>query len=206
MDISALLKKFGLELPEDKAGEFDKEFRQSWKHHTELDSKLKELDAARAELKTRDTQLTELKKVDASELQKRISELEDTNKTAQKQHESDMAALRKSTALKLALADKVYDPDDIIGRLDLEKIEMDGDKLKGTADDLLAPFKESKPYLFKPEAAAPVVKGAKPMEGLDPGTVDTGYQTRLSEARQSGNNTEAVRIISEAAQNGINLR
>jgi Phage minor structural protein GP20. len=116
-------------------------------------------------LKDRDKQLDELKKVDAAGLQSKIAELQESNKTAAAEHKAQMAQLQKTAALKLALAEKVHDPDDIITKLDLEKIEMEDGRLKSQVDDLLAPIKESKPYLFK---NAGVMKGAKPGDAGDP--------------------------------------
>jgi len=118
------------------------------------------------QIKERDTQLEELKKVDAEGLQAKIAELQEANKTADTEHKAQMATLQKTSALKLALADKVHDPDDIIGKLELDKVEFDGENMKTSVDDLLKPFKADKPYLFKTETNT--VTGTKPMGAADP--------------------------------------
>ena len=71
-----------------------------------------------------------------------------------------------------ALNGKVHDPSDIIGLLDLEKIDVDdAGNLKTDLDGLLKPIKESKAYLFTEPAkpGAPEIKGAKPAEPGAPG-------------------------------------
>ena len=72
----------------------------------------------------------------------------------------------------MALNGKVHDPSDIIGLLDLEKIDVDdAGNLKTDLDGLLKPIKESKAYLFTESAkpGAPEIKGAKPAEPGAPG-------------------------------------
>ena len=69
----------------------------------------------------------------------------------------------------MALNGKVYDPSDIIGLLDMDKIEVSDDgSLKTDLEGLLKPIKESKAYLFKEDPAKnpPPVRGATP---ADPG-------------------------------------
>ena len=69
----------------------------------------------------------------------------------------------------MALNGKVYDPSDIIGLLDMDKIEVGDDgNLKTDLEGLLKPIKESKAYLFKEDPAKnpPPVHGATP---ADPG-------------------------------------
>ena len=68
----------------------------------------------------------------------------------------------------MALNGKVYDPSDIIGLLDMDKIEVSDDgSLKTDLEGLLKPIRESKAYLFKEDPAKnPPVHGATP---ADPG-------------------------------------
>jgi len=104
----------------------------------------------------------------------------------QTKHKNEMAKIQKTTALKLALSDSVYDPEDIISRLELDKIEVDDNgSLKTKVDDLIKPIKESKPYLFKEtpkphETAPPTIKGAIPAE---PGKPDPNQNAGLDEVR-----------------------
>lgn len=88
--------------------------------------------------------------------------------TLQKTHAAELAKISKRSALQMALNGKVYDPSDIIGLLDMDKIEVSDDgSLKTDLEGLLKPIKESKAYLFKEDPAkTPPVHGATP---ADPG-------------------------------------
>lgn len=107
---------------------------------------------------------------DVAAAQQKLIELE-------KGYKAELNTIRRTSALKVGLAGKAHDPEDIIKLLDLDKIELDdAGNLKTSIDDLVGSIKESKPYLFVEEkpadagAATPVVKGAKP---ADPGTGGT---------------------------------
>ena len=85
-------------------------------------------------------------------------------------HTKAMTKLQKETALKLGLGASVYDPGDVIARLDLEKIELDDSgKLKGDLKELLKPIREAAPHYFKPEE-----KGGTQLRGASPGQVGGG--------------------------------
>ena len=95
--------------------------------------------------------------------------LKATIETLRTDHQKEIARIQKTTALRMALADKAHDPADIISLLDLDKIEVDdAGALKTDLESLLKPLKESKAYLFKTQEPAknPDIKGAKP---ADPG-------------------------------------
>ena len=87
-------------------------------------------------------------------------------------HDAEIKKISKNAALRMALNGKVHDPSDIIGLLDLDKIDVDDTgNLKTDLDPLLKPIKESKAYLFTEPAkpGAPDIKGAKPAEPGAPG-------------------------------------
>ena len=87
-------------------------------------------------------------------------------------HDAEIKKIRKNAALRKALNGKVHDPSDIIGLLDLDKIDVDDTgSLKTDLEGLLKPIKETKAYLFKedPKPGAPDIKGAKPAEPGAPG-------------------------------------
>ena len=87
-------------------------------------------------------------------------------------HDAEIKKISKNAALRMALNGKVHDPSDIIGLLDLDKIDVDDTgNLKTDLDGLLKPIKESKSYLFTEPAkpGAPDIKGAKPAEPGAPG-------------------------------------
>lgn len=87
----------------------------------------------------------------------------DTLKT---DHRKELARIQKDTAVRMALTGRVHDPADVLGLLDLEKIQIGEDGgLKTDLEGLLKPIQEAKPYLFKPDqepAAQPSLKGAQP--------------------------------------------
>lgn len=81
----------------------------------------------------------------------------------QETYDAEIARISKDAALRTALTGKVYDPADIIGLLDLAKVELDDSgNLKTNLDDMLKPIKESKAYLFKNEEQGQPIKGTSP--------------------------------------------
>jgi hypothetical protein len=130
---------------------------------------------AEDDLKDRDKQLEDLKKSsgDADALKKQIETLQGENKTAKEKYEADVKDLRLSTALKLALAGKVHDPDIVAGLLDKSKIEIDdAGGVKAGLDDQIKALQTSKGFLFVAEDGKPRFKGAKPPEGGGGGSGD----------------------------------
>lgn len=107
---------------------------------------------------------------DVAAAQQKLTDLESGYK-------KELASIKRTSAIKLGLAGKVHDPEDIIKLLDVDKIELDdAGNLKAPIDDLIKPIKESKPYLFvedKPAdpAKPPAVNGVKP---ADPGNGGAG--------------------------------
>lgn len=87
-------------------------------------------------------------------------------------HDAEIKKISKNAALRMALNGKVHDPSDIIGLLDLDKIDVDDTgSLKTDLEGLLKPIKETKAYLFKEESKPGTtdIKGAKPAEPGAPG-------------------------------------
>lgn len=100
------------------------------------------------QLKSRDDQLEELKKVDAEGLQQKIQDLQKANEDAEKEWQSKLDQQQFDFALKDALgAAKVRNPKAAQALLNLEAIKLDGDKLLGLEEQLKT-IKESDPYLF----------------------------------------------------------
>lgn len=92
-------------------------------------------------------------------------------------YKKELAGIKRTAAVKLGLAGKVHDPDDIIPLLEMDKIELDdAGNLKAPIDELVKSIKEQKPYLFvedKPTGTGgtPTIKGTKP---ADPGNGGKG--------------------------------
>ncbi|MEH7342746.1 phage scaffolding protein [Bacillus sp. JJ1532] len=139
-----------------------------------LDDKITELNEAKKEITTRDTQLEELKKVDAAGLQTKITELQQANETTKTEYEGKLKETQLTGALKLALAGKVHDADLVSGLIDKTKIELgtDGNVTKGL-DEQIKELQTSKSFLFVTETNIPGIKGATPPGG-DPNAGNNG--------------------------------
>ncbi len=88
-----------------------------------------------------------------------------TLETLKSAHKKEITSIRKDTALRMALSGQAHDPEDVIGRLDLDKIEVGEDgSLKTDLTELLRPIRESRPYLFQEQKQPerPPLKGANP--------------------------------------------
>lgn len=106
---------------------------------------------------------------DPAKIAEDVKAAKDKIDTLQTNHTAELARISKRSALQMALNGKVYDPSDIIGLLDMDKIEVGDDgALKTDLEGLLKPIKESKAYLFKedPSKNPPPVHGVTP---ADPG-------------------------------------
>ena len=103
------------------------------------------------QLTERDTQLEELKKVDAEGLQAKIDELQQTNETQKTEYENQLQQQAFYHKLESTLSKaKVKNTKAVKALLDTESIKLDGDKLLNL-DDQLEALKESDAYLFEQE-------------------------------------------------------
>lgn len=139
----------------------------------QLEDMESERDSLKAQLDERDTQLKELKKSvkDNEDLVSRLEQLEQDNKTAKESHEAELANLKKSNAIELALKDdKVRNVKALKPFLDIENIKYENDTLVGykeQIDKLRAD--EATAFLFETsEGAAPIIKGAEPAKNPPP--------------------------------------
>lgn len=99
----------------------------------------------------RDTQLEDLKKVDAEGLQAKINELQQQNDNTKTEYEEKLQKQAFDHKLEQALVTaNVYNPKAVKGLLNLDSIKLDGDKLLGF-DDQINGLKESDPNQFKQE-------------------------------------------------------
>lgn len=107
---------------------------------------------------------------DVAAAQQKLTDLESGYK-------KELSGIKRTAAVKLGLAGKVHDPEDIIKLLEMDKIELDdAGNLKAPIDELVKSIKEQKPYLFvedKPTGTGgtPTIKGTKP---ADPGNGGKG--------------------------------
>lgn len=204
--LKELLKKLGLDgtKVDEVTGEVSKELPKHFvpkSQYNDLSEARKKLEN---DLKDRDKQLEDLKKSagDNEALKKQIEQLQTDNKAAKEKYEAEVKDLRLGTAVKLALAGKVHDPDIVAGLLDKTKIELDDSgAIKGGLDDQIKALRESKAFLFVPEDKGGgqfQFKGAKPPEGGGAGGGGGGtdkaaeFGKRVADfAKQSASTSEA---------------
>jgi len=125
-----------------------------------------------ADIKKRDEQLEELKKIDAEGLKAEIEKLQQENKAAKEKYEAELKQLQLNNAIEKALiAAKAKNIKAVRALLDIEKIELDGENLKGL-EEQVKKLKESddSKFLFDIEEKTdkqPIFKGLSPGESKD---------------------------------------
>ena len=111
--------------------------------------------------------------------------------TLQTTHAAELAKISKRSALQMALNGKVYDPSDIIGLLDMDKIEVSDDgSLKTDLEGLLKPIKEpTRPRRDAgrswPEDAAGGRQGRRPRLPVNHTTINERNDTQWQELKLS---------------------
>lgn len=101
------------------------------------------------DIKDRDKQLEDLKKVDAQGLQAEIERLQGENQAAKEKYESDMKELTFTNAIKLAIAGKVHDEELVSELVDKTKLIIGDDGKIVGLDEQITSLKEGKAFLFK---------------------------------------------------------
>ena len=104
-----------------------------------------------ADIKVRDKQLEELKKIDAEGLKAEIERLQEENKAATEKYEAELKDIQLANAIKLAVAGKVHDEDLVSGLVDKTKLIIGDDGKIVGLDEQIASLKENKAFLFKSE-------------------------------------------------------
>lgn len=152
---------------------------------------------ANATIAERDKQITELGtfKGTAEELQKKVDELTTANTTAKTEYEAKLTKMSQESALKMAIAGKVHNVEDILPKLDVTKITFkDGAVVAGLVEQMDA-LKKSNPYYFKEDNSGRNLPGGwtpfgrNPDEGDGGGGVDADVEfgKNLAKAVSSGN-------------------
>lgn len=120
------------------------------------------------DIAARDTQLEALKKVDAEGLKVEIERLQSENKSAKEKFEGELKQLQINNAVEKALIGaKAKNVKAVKALLDLNGVELDGETVKGLADQLkkLQEGEDSK-FLFDSQGTQQF-KGIKPSESGD---------------------------------------
>lgn len=128
--------------------EFPKHAVPKDKYNTLAETKTK----LEKDIETRDTQLEELKKVDAEGLQKQIETLQEENKTSKENYDKELKDLQLTNAVKLALNGKVHDEDLASQLIKKEELILSEDGKVVGLDAQITSLKESKAFLFKEDA------------------------------------------------------
>jgi hypothetical protein len=117
---------------------------------TRLNDKIEELRVANETIGERDNQIADLipKAAGNENFQNEITQLQQANKTAKEQYETELAETRLINAMKLFLTGKVHNVDIAISQLDKSKVVLDesGNVKEGLEDQFTA-LKESMPFL-----------------------------------------------------------
>lgn len=128
------------------------------------------------QIETRDAQIKDLKKVDNEELQKKITELESTNKADKEKYEADLKKRDLDYALNNALKDAGAKNNVAVKALlqdFLNKAETEGEAdkfvIKGLNEEIEKLKKsEDSSFMFESkQEPTTVLNGAKPTEGTD---------------------------------------
>lgn len=185
--LKELLKNAGLDTAkiDTLVGDVNKELPKHFVPKDKFNEVSEARKAAEQSVTDRDKQLDQLKKEvgDNKDLQTKIQQLQDDNKTAKEKYEADLKDLQLTTALKLALGSDVHDADYAISQLDKSKIEIGEDgSIKAGLEDQVKSLRESKAFLFaeKPENTGLTFKGAKPAEGGKGGGEDNPIAAEIS--------------------------
>lgn len=197
--LKEILKNAGIS--DETIEKVDAEVRKELPKHFVPKSQYNDVSEARRKaeeaLAERDKQLESLKKSagDNEELRKQIEALQAENKAAKEKYGAELKDLRVTTAIKLAIAGQVHDPDLVAGLLDKSKIELDdAGNIKSGLDEQVKALRESKAFLFvQKEDKGPQFRGTTPADGRDQGAV--GIKNPWS--KEHFNLTEQARILRE---------
>lgn len=110
-NIFEIMKEYGLEVPEDKKADFEKNVLENYKTVSDYNNQKQKLDTANETIKANDTAIGDLKKqlegfkdVDVTELKNRISTLESEKETIKKEYDDKIADRDFNDILKDSIA------------------------------------------------------------------------------------------------------
>lgn len=191
MDKKKLLEKG---LTEEQAKEVLELVKTEYVDKTLLEQKTTELTALQKQLAERDNQIKSLKKFegDNEALQKKLTEMEETNKAKTDEYNSTLLLERKKNAVKFALledeAGKPYDATMVAGMFNLDTINLneDGTIANGFKEQNEA-LRKNKAFLFSESSDKGTKRfGTTPPDGKDkPPVTDTpeSFGARLAQTQ-----------------------
>lgn len=148
----------------------DENSRDIGKAKGSLEDTTAELNKLKDEIKARDKQLEELKKVDHEGLKSQIEKLQDDNKKAKEEYDAQIKTIRVENAVERSLiASGAKNTKAVKALLDLVNAELDGDTVKGLEAQIktLQESEDSK-FLFNiADDKGAKFKGVKPGEKGD---------------------------------------
>ena len=136
----------------------------------QLEAMQSERDSLQTQLTERDNQLKELKKSvkDNEELTSRLEALEAENKTAKETYAAELANLKKSNAIEIALKDdKAKSVKAVMPFLNVENIKFENDTLVGYKEQIES-LKSDEATSFLFDAAQPTQPTKPPLSGAKP--------------------------------------
>ena len=167
------------------------------------------------DIKARDAQLEALSKSQGAtdDLKAEITNLQEQNKTDKANYEAEVAKIRMENAVEKALsaagAKNVTAVKALLAEFLTDAKLADDGTVKGLEAEIKGLAEgESTAFLFEapknPQQTFTGMQPGTPGGSTPPAGTDT-YETRLAEARKSGNTAAAVAIKREAAENGVYL-
>ena len=136
----------------------------------QLEAMQSERDSLQTQLTERDNQLKELKKSvkDNEELTSRLEALEAENKTAKETYAAELANLKKSNAIEIALKDdKAKSVKAVMPFLNVENIKFENDTLVGYKEQIES-LKSDEATSFLFDAAQPTPQPKPSLSGAEP--------------------------------------
>lgn len=158
-NITEILTGLGIQIPEDKKTDFDKEFAENYKTVADYNKQKLKLDQAQNDLSTARTQLESFKDVDVNDLKNQITTLTNTLATKETEHAAELADRDFTAMLDAAIAGKHgRSAKAIKAMLDVDSLKASKNQEQDVSAALDQLAKDSG-YLFDSETPPPYAGG-----------------------------------------------
>lgn len=185
-----------------KAEEASEKELEGYVEKNKLDDAKKENQTLQQSVKDRDKQLEDLKKAsgDNEELKKQIETLQGENKAAKEKYDAEMKELKLTTAIKLAVAGKVYDEDIAAGLFDRSKLILSDDGKVTGLEEQLKSIQKEKAFLFKETqpAGGGTGKPKPPYKPQNGETHNEGYAAQYAAQKNEAEKAKASNSLWDA--------